>query len=227
MKEYWGNFERTACYPNKCNCEYMNQGNFVVQPIATISNIPIILVGMFVLFKHFKNHQLFSLGFLIILTGLGSVVLHMTFTRFGQILDFSGIGFVFAWVVFYYYIPKKYFYHFLVLLISISYSVIYFDAKLRYPLVILFGVTSSLTLFKKEFKNKFYLNKNFIISIFSFFIGLLLFFADNKRIWCPSYRWIQGHTIWHFLVATSLYFFYEFFKEKEDLLDENNSQTTK
>jgi hypothetical protein len=215
MDKYLNTFERSVCFPDNCNCEKIYINSFVAQPVSTITNLPILILGVYIIKKHFKDHHLFTLGFLILIAGFGSVILHMSFTKIGQILDFSGIGFVFAWVIFYYYINRRYYYLFLGLLISLSYYTIYLSENYRYPLVYTLSIASVITILVNERKNKIYKNKNIIWGCISFVIGFIFFKLDNIRVWCPQIRWLQGHTIWHFLVAFSLLHYYKFFKEKQ------------
>lgn len=214
MNDFWAKYQRSMCYPDKCNCEPINMSSMIAQPAATYTNLPIILVGLYVLIKHLKHLRLAFLGFLIITTAIGSIFLHMSFTRIGQIADFGGILFIFGWVFFYYHVPKKYFiWGYLLLMIS-GYSLLYYFEPARKIFAFTMGTLSIGTLIYNEYKNDFYKNKYFIRSIIPFVIGVILFILDDARIYCPANIWVQGHAIWHILVSVSIYYIYKFFEEK-------------
>lgn len=223
MKEYWGNFQRTQCYPNKCNCEPMNPGSLITQPISTYSNLPLFILGLFIAIKYVKATKVYILGILITISALGSTILHMSYTRIGQIMDFSGIAFIFVWIILYYMFRSVRSIVFgLMLTMLISYMFLYFYPSLRHPFIFICAMASIVILIKNEGLKRLTSNLNIIFSMSSFTLGVLLFYLDNQRVWCPENPWVMGHTMWHFLVCLSCYFIFRFFKSKEDLLDQSH-----
>lgn len=215
MDDFWSNYKRSMCFPDKCSCEYINIKSMVAQPASTISSLPIILIGIYIMIKHISNLKLAYLGFLILLTALGSTFLHMSMTRIGQIADFGGILFIFGWVVIYYYVTKKYFLITNIMVMISGYSLIYFFEPARKYFAFIMGALSIASLFYNEKENKLYTNQNILKSFVLFIIGLIFFIVDDNHIYCANNPWLQGHIIWHIMVSFSLFYLYNFFKDKE------------
>lgn len=193
----------------------MNQHAFVVQPVATLTNIPLIILGVFFAIKYIKDTALYTLSLLLLATALGSVIIHMTFTRFGQMLDFSGIAFVFLWVGFYYTLKPERLKIVYPIIMPIIYVIIFYNEKARYPIVLLSAFFSVSSLIHFERLKSILTNKHLILSFLSFTFGFTLFYIDNKKIWCPQNLWLMGHSLWHLILSFSFYNLFQFFKEKQ------------
>jgi hypothetical protein len=94
----WEQYRRSPCYPEECNCEAFSD-NIIMQPYASYSNIPMILLGFYIIRHCYRVSPPYLLfGFLVLYTGISSLVLHSTFTFVGTIMDYSGIYMLFIWI---------------------------------------------------------------------------------------------------------------------------------
>lgn len=214
---YWANFDRPLCYPTHCNCEpYVD--DWVVQPSATFSSLPIIILGLWIIItqKNKLNSPIISFGLVITTIGFASTIAHGTFTDLGLHFDFYAIILCISWVGSYCFISKStwtFKNYFMCILVSLlSFLTVFSFQKARiYLCIIYFFVTFIIWIkwFKSHRKSKY----NFIISFTILTIAALFFYVDENKIWCAKSIWVMGHSLWHYGVCTSLYFAYRGFTD--------------
>ena len=154
---FWNQFARSACFPDNCNCEVISEG-FILQPFSVITSLPIIAVGIYMLYHSWKSRRSLVLGTLVTLTGIGSVLVHATFTKFGTYLDFSGIYLIFLWIF-----CKS------------------LEDKIKYPFIVFLGLSFSclLLLFQHE-ELRFYIGTVCgFLGIFGLLYSLNFSFQDK------------------------------------------------
>jgi hypothetical protein len=198
-ESYWANFSRPTCYPSQCTCEGYYDG-WIVQPSATITSIPCIILGIWILHKIKKsNPKLFLFGVSICILGISSILAHGTFTSLAFQFDFFSIILCSSYLLLYFaelnfnrwWIFKW------ITLTSIVYLVVYnfepirvYSCILYFLLVFLFWIKW----YRRYLHNGYW----FILSYSSLILSLILFFLDETKIWCSNPdSWIQGHSIWH------------------------------
>lgn len=211
---FWNQFSRLPCFPDKCGCEPFTS-EIILQPYNTISNIFMLLLALYLIYKYRneKNH-FFVLGIILTYAALGSAFLHSSFTFLGMILDFTGITSIMAWslLIFYIQSSKRLFYTLLIVIFVKTMAMfIWVETREIIPFTLAI-FTAYYFIIIKKFLVHFWRDTNFIMSIASLLLGVCLFLFDKNRIYCPEVKFFQGHTIWHVLVAIGIYNYYRFVK---------------
>lgn len=198
---FWEQFQRSSCYPNSCPCETFSDSIFM-QPVLVITSLPYIFIGLFIMWKF--RWRIKALGLSLILTGLGSVLLHSSITHIGQIADFSGIALIFLWVLLHITIKgnKRLFFLFIFLSILIYFLFINY-IETRYYVV--FGIIILQAIFIPIKKPGFFFNHKrvSVVSVVFLAVGFVLFRMDLNRVFCPEFALFQGHALWHLCVTVS------------------------
>jgi len=88
----WAGWARDGCEVANCYCETLRPESFVIQPIATYSNLAFVLVGLLILFSPPTGfpHRV-TYGAALIAIGFGSGFYHASLTRAGEWFDLVGI----------------------------------------------------------------------------------------------------------------------------------------
>lgn len=204
-QSYWSQFAKPLCYP-KCNCEALRDG-WVVQPSATWSSLPLLFLGFWMLKKAWKvDPRLVMQGFSVVFLGLASTLAHGTFTAVALHLDFLAIILCLTWLGMYCLErPFNLRWIFLWLMITnlIFIFVTYFETYRIIFCCLYFCCIFFLWL--KWMKKNSSFKKYFYVSFFVMAVAALLFFLDEKKIWCVDpYSWFLGHSLWHLGVCFGL-----------------------
>jgi predicted membrane channel-forming protein YqfA (hemolysin III family) len=88
----WAGWVRDGCEIANCYCETPRPESFVIQPIATYSNLGFVLVGLLIIFSSptaFLHRLTYGSGLIAI--GFGSGFYHVSLTRVGEWFDLVGI----------------------------------------------------------------------------------------------------------------------------------------
>lgn len=200
---FWDQFERSACLPDGCSCEAIGNG-FFLQPYSVATSIPSLLLGLYIIYKF--RWRIKALGLSFFLTGFGSVLLHGSYTKIGQIADFSGIAVIFSWLLLHISINQKnnklFFFKYTVFVIGL-YFLLYNFISIRY--YVIFAIVILITIMSVIKKPGLFFNhkKVSFFAIFTLAIGFVLFRLDLNRVFCPEFPLLQGHTLWHILVFVS------------------------
>ena len=109
--QFWNSWESVECFSDtqRCFCEGIHEGG-IVEPANTWSNLPLIFVGLIILWDAYKHRSeregiiktfTFSLGLSMIMVGVGYFLLHASMTRVGGFLDWFGMCLVLLSLVLY------------------------------------------------------------------------------------------------------------------------------
>lgn len=205
-KSYWSQFSKPNCYPNNCNCEALSD-SWVQQPSATLSSLPLIILGFWILFSSLKiDKKLVVMGGAVIFLGLASTAAHGTFTAFALHLDFLAILLCLSWLVVYC-SGLRWGMNWVLTWMSftgLTFFLTLFFEKYRILFCILyFCIVFCIWLIWYK-KNKI-VKKYFFISYIVLSFSALVFYLDENKIWCPDpYGWFLGHSLWHLGVCFSL-----------------------
>ncbi len=209
-KSYWSQYVRPACYP-KCNCETIRD-EWVVQPSATLSSLPLILLGIWIVKKSWKlDPKLIMLGINVIFLGIASTLAHGTFTAIALHLDFLGILFCLTWMGLYCSGLKfdRIWVGLWISLTALSFSITYLFENIRIFFCIIYFVIVFIVWLKWYRRNN-QVKKYFKYSYSILAISAFLFLLDEQRIWCSNPDgWFLGHSLWHLGVCLSLWFSFQ------------------
>lgn len=199
---------------------------WIRQPANTWSNLGFLIVGFWILRIARKegNRHLRGVGYISIVTGLGSAVFHATETLWGVFFDYYGM-----------YLGASY---------MLSVNVRRWRGWERKSILWLFwgsfAFSMLVMLSHPQQMRSFYLAQALLAGcieciLFSstiqsiryrylgaFYLVFLPAFAlwllDEQKIWCnPDIHWINGHAVWHLLSAVGLYFLYRFYAQFDAL----------
>lgn len=215
---FWAKFDRPNCYPDNCNCEPYVDG-WVIQPSATITSLPIILLGFWI-FLSAKNSKFTYpkiFGVLSIILGIASTLAHGTFTDYALHFDFYAILLSISWVGTHCYFKNNDWTKRQILIwifVSlIMFATVYLYQSWRIYLCLLY-FAFTFVLWLKWIKLHKERLSNFVLSFVVLTISSILFYVDENKIWCAENIWILGHSLWHLGVCLSLYLAYKgFYRE--------------
>jgi len=215
--DFYNNFRPAPSYPN-CFCEQIENG-IIAQTSNTLSLIPVILFGVYLIIKHKdrKNIFPFLIGLSTVILGIGSMLLHATITYFGAMADWLGMYMTVFTLMLWSINNTKHFSRykniaFLTMLTIIFMTVSYhymFLGRIIFALALL--ITMSLEIYTLKCnilarKNLKYFITSIILMLISYFIHQL----DERRIICNPVSIVQLHSIWHILIIPIIYFFYKY-----------------
>lgn len=90
----WWIFSRADCFPN-CGCEPMMDGCWICQPMAFVSSLPYLVVGIILFLQNKNRDRLFYAWSLMLgLVALSSMFFHSTYTRASMAMDYTSIIFL-------------------------------------------------------------------------------------------------------------------------------------
>ena len=198
--------------------------SWIREPANTFSNTAYVIVGILILInaRKFSYPHLRMLGWFTILLGIMSAFYHATSSFFGEVLDYSSMFLISAYV----------------LVANLSRLLIWSPRKVAINAIILFTISViGLVQFRTVGAVFFFFQitaavivevvlrkrsvpkpdqRNMFTSL-----GLLLFAwaiwsLDTYRIVCdPTNHFINGHAIWHVLTAISIWFLFKFYSQFE------------
>lgn len=208
QKSYWSQFTKPSCYPSHCNCEALTD-SWIQQPSATISSLPLILLGLWIIYTSLRvDRKLICMGSSIVFLGLVSTAAHGTFTAFALHLDFLGILLCLSWVAIYCSgIPweKNWIILWLILTLICFWITYLFEGYRIYFCIMYFLFVFILWI--KWYKKNTLGKKDFVKAYSILAVSALLFYIDENKIWCTNPQsWLQGHTLWHIGVTCSLWY---------------------
>jgi len=188
---------------NFCEKDHLHH-EFIVEYYNTISNIPIILLGAYGSYYHYKLHKKYNINFLILICiGFGSMFFHATMSRIGQLFDEIPMIWLNSFLL------NEMFPFFIWFImafgISIFYSIFY-----QYKIfLIYFSLTGLFVFFTPMILRKSDLAKKILrISMFLFIAGFCCWILDNTM--CTMFHDYYLHAWWHILAGISIYYYIQF-----------------
>lgn len=195
------------------------------EPLNTWSNVPFMLVGLFILFLGFKQVDRFKkiFGSAVFLMGFGSFFYHATNNYLTQIFDFIGMYlYVYLLLCLCLLNLKKitiktsvYLYTLLVVLSVLAIPIARQNGFPYQMIVFIVNIpVFGLLLYLRKKMGQEFPTKYLVLSLGFFITAAAFSYMDVSRIICnPQHPYFQGHALWHALGAIGTYFSYLLFSE--------------
>ena len=202
MQTIYDGLARSFCYPDRCSCEAFWNG-WVLQPVSVLTSFPDIFIGLWIL-RVARDLRLKLFGYSLVVVGTGSVMIHASYTRIGEIADFLGIALVSGWFLCLQLTARKpeLFARAYWTLHAVSLATLLLGSEWKYPLVYsINALWVAWLLFAPRDSKAVLPTRGLALGIGTIALGFVLFQIDLKHLWCPETVWIQGHVLWHLLGA--------------------------
>lgn len=198
--------------------------SWIREPANTFSNTAYVIVGILILInaRKFTYPHLRMLGWFSILLGFMSAFYHATSSFFGEVLDYSSMFLISAYV----------------LVANLSRLLVWSPRRVAISAITLFTISViGLVQFRTVGAVFFFVQITAAVIVEVVLrkrvspkpdqrsmwtsLGLLLFAwgiwsLDTHRIVCdPTNHFINGHAIWHVLTAVSIWFLFKFYSQFE------------
>ncbi len=187
---YWGEPDTELTF-----CEAKYQNKYIAEYYNTFSALSYIIVGYLLYIKNLKD-----IGFVVILLGIGTMVMHATLRWYGQWMDEICMLIIECFSI--RDITKQY------ILMNISaffIIILYLWFRNKYYFVSLFiimlGTIGYLT------KDKLASNNNIIVYTITMSIACTCWLLD--QFYCSHFQNYQLHAIWHVGTSLAIYYGYE------------------
>lgn len=206
-----------SCFPNNCFCEAIHPG-WIAQPSAVISMIPFLVWGILLITAKHRDHiYQTTFGLALLVTGLGSMLMHATFLYIGGILDWLGIFMIILCFLYWAVIsglglPTKLFLPIYIASVSLLVYLMYHTLAMnRLILLILTTFTIGIELLIQRRNQAAFVRRSYLyLAILIAFAAFIIHQYDEQRIICqPESLW-QLHSLWHLLTFIAVYFFYRY-----------------
>lgn len=201
--------------PNVYFCEEATN-QIIARPGYFISNIPYILLGIYLIFV-VKNKYAKLIGIASILVGTFSGIYDASYTFYANILDLMGM-LILLNVLFYIslknIIQNKKLLIFILFINQLLYLILALVIQSRIGQIwfgvniLVYIITESIILFRS--KNK--LNKKyFLAGVIVFLIGVMFWIPDGLHLYCFPSDWLQGRGIFHYITTIAIYLIYKYY----------------
>jgi len=179
--------------------------------MSVATSIPTLFLGIYILFR-FSNILIKFFGYSLLVLAIGAIIIHGTYLKVGEFLDFLGLLTLIQWFFCYAVFSKdvrKFVSSFILLhLFSIVFLVFYIH--LKYHLIFLSVFISFYALFKHRVLVKYNMSYKYFFSSIAFFsLGFVLFVLDLNHMICNLPVYFQGHIIWHSLSFVATFLLYK------------------
>jgi len=193
--------------------------SFIKRPFYAISNIPYVLIGIYLIYSNRNNEKSLGkiFGLHMIMIGVFSFLYDAQVTFFTQILDLSAM---FLFISFYFILnlqklkPRvKINYPFIFILLNIINLILIIvlqgsSGRILFASVLVGAVGIEIYLIFKEKLRLVQINY-FIWAIFLLAIGFGIWMLDANHIWCDSTNILNGRGVFHYLTAISIFLLYK------------------
>jgi len=189
---------------------------FIARPGYFVSNIPYILLGIYLLLIP-KNQSAKLIGISSILVGTFSSIYDASYTFYANILDLMGM-LILINILFYISLKNiiknnkllisiltinQILYLVLALVIQARIGQIWFAVNILFYIII-----ESIILIKKRNNLN---SKYFIIGLLTFLIGVAFWIPDGLHLYCFPSDWLQGRGIFHYITTIAIYLIYRYY----------------
>jgi hypothetical protein len=191
----------------------------IARPWSFISNLPFVLIGIFLFFRGGKEGKYIGLASVIV--GLASSLYDASYRFYAQVIDLMGMMLLLN--SFLYFPLKSIFKKDSIVFLAL------FANQILYLILVLFiqgrigqiwyGLIIATYLALETFqavKNK-HLPKNLVTGLVIFVVATMIWVMDSVLEFCPPQNWLTGRVIFHVLVPISIYFVYKHINQNYSL----------
>lgn len=188
-------------------CEKAIEG-IIARPGYAISNVPFILLGIFIICKHRKTPLGLAFGLCSIIIGVFSFIYDASFTYMSQYFDWMGM-FLFVLILSLLNIRRIVYVSnrnlmYLGAVILLTYSILSFITQQG---VVFFGLGVIFIIFTETYlliSRKEKVNIGWLTALMLFFIGIIARSLDLYGIICDSSNLLNGRAVLHYLSTISI-----------------------
>lgn len=211
----WSLLAPATCWPN-CFNETAHDG-FICQPWNVFSSLAYSAVGIYILCLPYRkankptldinSNKLVrsTLSVSIIITGLGSVFLHMSLSFVGQTFDVMGMHLISIFIILYAFrgnkiSPGKFLALYLLggLLLLIILILLPDLRRFLFALLIIIGLVTEYCRNHKKYRPSILL-----AAVGSLAAGFIFWILDGAGLFFNPDSWFQGHVLWHIFGAVA------------------------
>jgi hypothetical protein len=231
----------SRCLPNNCFCEKIHASG-IAQPVDTFTSLAFVAVGIFMLivlyldlkkptslklYSNPRSGYLWFFAVATILLGLGSTIMHASFTSRNEFFDIEGMFLVAVFMLLYAITRLRswnlilFSMWYIVLTFFLGYMLTLARGFVSYTFAIILITTVVLEtslLYSKHLLN----NRNkklFLSAIFITIIAFGIWILDLTKILCNPSSLLQGHGIWHVLGSISILLFFLYYKSENLIIE--------
>ncbi len=195
------------CEPTTCS--------IISEPINTWSNLGLILIGLWILFR-FRSYLGRFFGGAVFAMGSLSFIYHASNNFLTQYIDFLGMYFVMSFLVtgtllrFFRASQASFFtwYWFIYSLHCVSFMVFHIlEVPVQYIMYLNLGPVILMEFVIYLRTRKWEEQKFFLFGLFLTLMAQTIALVDIQRIYCNPSGWVHGHALWHLIGALAVYFF--------------------
>lgn len=192
-------------------CEQVIEG-LIARPGYFISNIPYIILGVFLITRKDKVAKI--LGTLSILIGVFSGIYDASFKFNAQIFDlmamFALINFLFVFNLYKLKLASKQASIFLAIIFQLTYllGIISFEGssgRMLFGLFVLGVILTEYIIYKRKLVES---HKYFLVALATFLVGFLIWTFDASQTICSPVEWLNGRAIYHYITTATIYYLY-------------------
>jgi dihydroceramidase len=220
LVDSWDWLRQATYMPDHAFSEAVRDG-YLRQPWNTFSSIPFIALGAYILClplgrkktpslnisENKVTRVIFALSFIV--TGVGSTFLHMSLTFLGQVADVGGMYLLGAFIILYALMRHRTnkLGRFLAIYIAMCAALVAFLVLLPDLRLYLFAVLITIGLLIEFADNKRVKRCNpdtLLASASWLLLGFSVWIVDNTQLFFEPTSALQGHAVWHIMSAVSL-----------------------
>ena len=204
-------------------CEKAGSG-FVKRPWYLISNLAFFVSGILILRKGKYDYLSQLFGGVVIFIGLFSSVYDITFTRWSQLIDLSGMILFISLLIYLTLLSitrltKAWALFILLAVYVLSFaSMLYFGSisgNIIFGLYVMFLICTEIVAYRIKAHTQY---KPFLQSLLLFAIAFAYWLTDISQTICFRFGLLNGRSVLHFLSAISMYLLYTFYASQKAVL---------
>ncbi len=208
----WYEAQQTYGPPNVNWCEPTTCA-LINEPINTWTNMGLVLVGVYILFR-FKSYLGRFLGGTVLMMGVFSFIYHASNNFLTQYLDFLGMftvmSFIFAGSLLRFFKASQgsffNWYWFIFAMHCVIFMIFHISKiPVQYIMYVSLGPVILLELLIFLRTKQFSEQKFFFAGVFLTVLAQVIAITDIQRIYCNPNGWIHGHALWHLIGAPAAY----------------------
>ena len=232
----WEGWMPATCMPDRCFCERIRAGA-IRQPVNTWSNLAFILVGLLVVglatgdvcqasssgtSNPMRTRFVYPAvyGMATILIGAGSMFYHASLAFAGQVVDVISMYLLTSFMLLYNLSRMRrmgnraFVTCYLLANVVLAYLAIRWPVLRRYAfLALVLGVLVSETTVRRRRRPQ--VNAAFLVAaLASLAMACAVWILDVTGAICSPNSWIQGHALWHVLMAALIGFIYLYYRSE-------------